>query len=75
MFANQGQENALHDAATTFIDAAASMAEAEESLGISMEEFYGFAMNSKQLAVLGGKIKKVHDHKLNKMGDAGVYMR
>ena len=75
MFANQGQENSLHDAATTFIDAAASMAEEEESLGISMEEFYGFAMSSKQLAALGVQMKKVHDHKLDKLGGAGIYMR
>ena len=67
MFANQGQENSLHDAATTFIDAAASMAETEESLGISMKEFYGFAMSSKHNLRLAMKTAiRAHIQKLGR---------
>ena len=75
VIANEGQENLLYDAATTFMNAAAIKAAEEESLGTNMLEFFGFAMNSKQLAHLTVSLKKVHDHKLDKTGEAGVYFR
>ena len=77
-FSNEGQQNLLYDAATTFIEAAAEKAKTDEGdkeVSKLFRTHYGSVMGFKQLDKLSTSLKKVHDHYLEKKGSAGLYMR
>lgn len=77
---NEGQQNSLFDAATTFVEAAAEKAREEKETGVRVGHLFtshfGSVMDYKQLEKLSASLKKIHDHHLNKRGtSAGLYMR